>query len=107
MIQDGGRSYSVNVRLHSALPLRQALVRRKQIRLDYDKLSTADKAKFDSDVKDFLECPGCAKYYILTLRIMPTDLNALRALQNSSLEELRQYVSLTNDKGERRNLVQY
>jgi len=105
--REDGRSYSVNVRLHSALPIRQAIVRLKQIFLKYDKFTAADKAKFDSEVKDFLECPGCAKYYILTLRMLPIDLNALRELQGSSLDNLKPYIFLTNDKGERRTLAQY
>jgi hypothetical protein len=105
--KDYDSSYPVNIRLLSALPIRQALVRQKQLRLNYDKLTTAEKAKFDSEVKDFLECPGCVKYYILTYRIVSNDLKVRLALKDLSLDELKPYVFLINDKGERRNLVHF
>ena len=101
----GGRGV-VNVRLHSALPVRQALARSKQIALNYEKWTVAEKAKFDSEAKEFLECPGCAKYYILTYRILSRDsLEDRRKLRNLTLDELKSHVFLLNDKGERRDLA--
>lgn len=98
----------VNVRLHSALPIRQALVRRRQIIRDYDQWTAADKAIFDSQVRDFLKCPGCAKYYILTYHIFPRDSSeARRKLKNLTLDDLKPYVFLINDKGERRRLANF
>ncbi len=99
--------YSTNIRLHSALPIRQALVRRKQIRMNYDNFTATDKVKFDSAVREDLECPDCAKYYILTLSIIPTDQKVLGLLTGLSLDKLTQYVFLANDKGDRRNLVKF
>lgn len=107
MKKDYYSPHPIHIRLHSALPIRQALVRQKQIRVNYDKFTSADKAKFDSEAKDFLECPGCAKYYILTYRIISSDLKVRRIFRDLSLDELKQYVFLINDKGERRNLVHF
>ena len=106
-IRDDNGSYSANIRLHSALPIRQALVRQKQTRMNYNRLNAADKAKIDSDVQEALECPECTNFYIVTLRIIPTDQKALRLLTSSSLDDLKPYVSLANDKGERRELINF
>jgi hypothetical protein len=98
--------YTVIIRLRSALPVRQAIVRQRQIRLNYDKFTPADKSRFDAEVKEFIECPDCSKYYILTLGTM-NDSYPLRALKDISLDALKSYTSLTNDKGERRDLVHF
>lgn len=88
--------------LHSALPIRQAIVRRKQIYLNYHKFSVADKARFDSEVREFLECPDCRKYYMVTL-----SAEALSPLRHLSVQEVGRYVYLANEKGERRGLVTF
>lgn len=80
--------------------------------MNYDKLSEADRARFDAEVKSFLECSDCAKYLIVTL-VSPittfaegsTGADIVGGLKGSSLEKLKPYVYLTNDKGERRQLA--
>jgi hypothetical protein len=99
--------YSANIRLHSALPIRQALLRIKQIRMNYDNLIATDKLKFDSAIRESLECPDCARYYILTLTIRPTDQKILGLLTGLSRDKLTPYVFLANDKGDRRKLVKF
>jgi len=96
------RGHPTIIRLRSALPIRQALVRQKQISLNYHKFTAADKARFDSDVKEFLECPDCAKNYIVTL-----SSQALTALRGLSFEEVKPFIYLANDKGERRALIHF
>lgn len=96
------RQYMTVIRLRSALPLRQALVRQRQHGLNYDKFTVADKTSFDSDVKGFLECPACVKSYIVTL-----NSHALSPLREMSLEQVRPFVYLANDKGERRSLTHF
>ncbi|MBA2735577.1 MAG: hypothetical protein H0U50_02195, partial [Pyrinomonadaceae bacterium] len=44
----------VVIRLHSALPIRQALVRIQQISAGYDKMDEKQKADFDAGQRDFL-----------------------------------------------------
>ncbi|MEK6279191.1 MAG: hypothetical protein AABN95_02450 [Acidobacteriota bacterium] len=118
-----GQSYSATVRLRSALTVRQALVRQKQLAVGYDKLNSVDRARFDAETKEFLMCLDCSKYYILTLASLvpagspPVTLSDNVTLQGTqgtdvsvalvgrSLNDLKEYVYLTNDIGERRELV--
>jgi hypothetical protein len=104
--EEGRETYFITIRLRSALFVRQALVRQRQIHLNYDKFTPDDKARFDSDVKEFLECSDCSKYYIVTLG-SKNDSYPIRVVTESSLDKLKPYVSLTNDQGERRDLVHF
>jgi len=96
------RDHPSIVRLRSALPIRQALVRQKQITLNYQKFTAADKARFNSEVKEVLECSDCAKNYIVTLRAQ-----ALAGLRGLSFEQVKDFIYLANDKGERRPLIHF
>jgi hypothetical protein len=118
-----GQSYSATIRLRSALPVRQALVRQRQLAVNYDKLKTADRVRFDAETNEFLKCSDCLKYYIVTLASMlpagspPVTLSDNVTLtgnvgidigvvlERKSLNDLKPYVHLTNDKGERREIV--
>ena len=104
-IERGEADFSVTVRLRSALPIRQALIRQRQLHLNYEKFPPAEKARFDADAKLFLDCADCAQYYIVTLDSPFNHPSPLRALKELSSEELKPNVSLVNDKGERRELV--
>lgn len=105
--RDRSTPYFVNIRLHSALTIRHALVRYRQIRINYKKLSEAEQAKFDSDVRDFVQCLDCAKYYVVTITIRPVEPKVLREIQALSFVDLKSLVFLTNEKGERRDLVNF
>lgn len=107
-------AFQVTVRLRSALPIRQALVRRRQLYVQYDKLTADDQARFDSEVKGFLECPDCAKYYMVTLDSARgtgpgggSFFDPLETLKKLSLDELKSTIYLVNDRGERRYLEQF
>ena len=117
-----GVSYSVTVRLRSALPIRQALIRGRQLAVNYDKFSDADKKRFDAETKDFLECSDCAKYYLVTISSYMTGSSPPRSvpggtlpgsygvdisepLRSLTLNDLKPHVHLSNDKGERRALA--
>jgi hypothetical protein len=104
-VGQGTDTLIVTIRLRSGLTIRQALIRQRQLQLNYERLTPANKARFDADAKDFLDCSDCAKYYIVTLSSPFNVPSPLRAIKELSLEELRPYVSLVNDKGERRELV--
>jgi hypothetical protein len=93
---------TTTIMLHSALPIRQALVRDKQIFLNYHKFSAADKSRFDSEVREFLECPDCKKYYMVSI-----SAEALSPLRQLSTQQVKPYVYLANEKGERRALVRF
>jgi len=99
-----GSSYRLTARLFSARPVREALVRRRQLVANYDKFGEADRARFDADTGAFLECADCARYYVVTLS-GETPGGLLRTLGGRSAEELRRHVSLTNERGEGRTLA--
>lgn len=113
-------TYTVTIRLRSALPIRQALLREKQIVMNYKRFSAADKARFDKETRSFVECSDCANYYIVTivsLRPPRTEppLNVKRdlwfdivsSLKHFKIEDLRSKVYLANDKGDRRDIVHF
>jgi hypothetical protein len=100
----------VVIRLHSALPVRQALIRLQQIGAGYDKMSGDKKAEFDASTKGFLECAICKNYYVVTLTQF-TDASNQRVeeaiFQRFTLNDVKDNVYLINDKGEKRELVQF
>ena len=111
-------SFAAVIRLRSALPIRQAVVRQRMLVVNYDKLSAGDQSRFDAEVKQFLECSDCASNYILTLGspIMVfhntsegpnTSFDIVSRLKDLSLKDLKEYIYLANDKGERRQLVYF
>lgn len=103
---EGGQAdFRVTIRLRSALTIRQALIRQRQLQLNYERFPPAEKARFDADAKLFLDCADCARYYIVTLDSPSNHPSPLRALKDLSPEDLKPNVSLVNDRGERRELV--
>lgn len=100
----------VTVRLRSALPIRQALVRLKQLEAKYDKMSEHNRADFDAKMKGLLECPACADNYIITLgppvsqRQMKSGIGSLRNVTPSLLERR---VYITNELGVHRELAHF
>lgn len=101
---------SIRMRLHSGLPIRQAIVRLQQIDVGYDKMSDADKAAFDASKKGFLDCTICKNYYVMTIT---KDRDASRStveegvFQGMTFEELKGQIKLVNDKGEEREIAQF
>jgi hypothetical protein len=94
-----------SVRLRSALPIRQAFVRQKRLAVGYEKLAAADRAAFDADVKEFLECAPCAKYYVVSVQSPLLNEARKRAPDAYSPELFRERAYLTNDKGQWRPCV--
>ncbi|MGI8554760.1 MAG: hypothetical protein ACR2LT_00150, partial [Pyrinomonadaceae bacterium] len=100
----------VQIRLHSALPVRQAFVRLQEIAAGYDKMDEKKRAEFDDKIKNTLECPLCQKFYIVTLSksVNTSGQNVEDGLfQTMKLEDLKGNVWLENDKGERQELAQF
>jgi hypothetical protein len=111
-------SYTAIIRLRSALPIRQALLRQKQLLMNYDKFSSADKTRFDHETSEFLSCSDCGKHYLVTLSSpvvaddarpfqIPRGFDIVQVLARASMEELKRHVHLVNDKGEERKLAQF
>jgi hypothetical protein len=100
----------VYIRLHSALPIRQAFVRLQQLEVGYDKFDEKKRAEFDAATKNILECPLCKNYYIVTITkaVNSSGQGVEEGLfQTMTLNELKSNVWLENEKGEKRELVQF
>jgi hypothetical protein len=101
---------AVTLRLRSALPIRQALLRLKQLDAKYDKMNANERAAFDVKMKGILECPACADNYVVSLGPPISNkqiLNGVISLKHATLESLKGYVYLANERGERRELVHF
>jgi hypothetical protein len=101
--------YRVTLRLRSALPVRQALVRLKQLEAKYDDMNATDRAAFDAKTKGLLECPACAQNYVVTISCKSTNYPGADALydglKGATLPAVKPYVHLLNDRGEQRELI--
>ncbi|HLM02315.1 MAG TPA: hypothetical protein VK400_14785 [Pyrinomonadaceae bacterium] len=98
------------IRLQSGLPLRQALVRLQQIEAGYDKMSEEKRAQYDARTKEFLDCPICKNYYVVTLtkyRKSSSEGVDDGMFQTLRLEDLKGNIQLVNDKGEQRQLAHF
>ena len=88
--------------LRSALPVRQALLRRRQLEAKYDRMGEAERAEFDKKNKALLECPACARNYVISFN------SKNRALTNTSFgQKGKGSIYLENDRGERREAVHF
>lgn len=98
------------VRLHSGYPIRHAIARGRQIAAGYDKMDDKQKSDFDLSSKGFLDCAICKDYYVVSVTSLP-DSNSQSLdeaiFQRSTLAELKELISLMNDKGEKRSLFQF
>jgi hypothetical protein len=103
--------FKFTLRLRSALPVREALVRLKQIDAHYDQLNEKERATFDSKTKGLLDCLACADNYVLSLSSRSEnspgwDL-AFKSYEKMTLAMLRENVFLSNNKGEKRELIHF
>ncbi len=99
------------LRLRSALPVRQALVRLKQLETNVDRLTEQEGAKFLAQIKGMLECPACTDNYVLTLSSNSTTSPGADAVftiyKGGRLADLQRYIYIANERGERRSLVHF
>jgi hypothetical protein len=100
----------VVIRLHSALPIRQALIRLRQIEAGYDKMDEKKRADFDEITKNYLACPLCQNYYVVTMtKFSNSSAQGVQdgLFQTMKFEQLKGKVRLVNDKGEQRDLAEF
>jgi hypothetical protein len=97
------------IRLFSAMPVRQGIVRLQQIDAGYDKMNSDDKAKFDAGKAGFLECKICKDYYVVTLQKFKDSSTSVTngIFQTLKLPDVKGKIWLENDKGERRELTEF
>ena len=90
------------LQLRSALPVRHALLRLRQINEKYESMSDKKKAEFDEKNRALIECPACADNYVVSL-IPPATADARSLL----LERMKPAVRLLDERGRRRELVHF
>ena len=99
------------LRLRSAVPVRQAVVRLRQLQTDIEKMSPKDLAAFDAQTKGLLECPACAANYVVTLsaksKNSPGADPVYTTFKGGRLADLQRYVYIANERGDRRSLVHF
>jgi hypothetical protein len=103
--------FQFRLRLRSALIMRQALFRLKQLDANYYEMNKPDRAAFDAKYKGLLECPACEQNYVLTLssksKQRPGADAIYTAFKGGRLADLQRYVFIANGRGERRDLVYF
>jgi len=98
------------MRLHSGLPIRQAIVRLRQIQAGYDKMDETQRTEFDKTTAGMLNCVICQKFYVITMtRFLDSTRQSVEegVFQRMGFEQLKGNMWLLNEKGERRELVQF
>ena len=99
------------LRLRSALPVRQALVRLKTLETNIEKMTGEQRAAFEKQTKGLLECPACAANYVVTLssksKNSPGADAVFATFKGGRLADLQRYIYIANERGERRSLVYF
>lgn len=99
---------AITVRLRSAMPVRQAMLRLRQLHEKYDRMSDAKRAEFDEKNRPLIECPACADHYAVAFLPPPGGrLTLPRALLSTAPAKLMLHVQLLNERGELRAAVHY
>ena len=103
--------YRVTLRLRSALPIRKAIVRLKQIEAKYDQMSDKDREVFDAKIRGLLDCPGCVQNYVITMTCKSTNYPGAdclyEGLRGATLPGVKPYIHILNDRGDQRDLIHF
>jgi hypothetical protein len=103
--------YSFTVRLRSALPIREAIVRLVQLDSNYDRMPPAEKKSLDTQTRELLECHECADHYVISVGFGSTNSQGADPIYNwfrgHSAQSLKGYIYIQNDRGDRRDLAAF
>lgn len=104
--------YRFTLRLHSALPIRQALVRREQLSWNYDKRSEAERKAFDRQAKEMLlDCAVCRDNYVLSVGFSSNNTSGNDMIHqwfgSTTLPAIKGYIYIANERGQRRDLMAF
>ena len=104
-------NYSFTLRLRSALPIRQAIVRLVQIESNYDGMQPGQKRALNAQTKELLECKECVDNYVISVGFGSTNSQGVDLIydwfRGQSVESLKGYIYIQNDRGERRELASF
>jgi hypothetical protein len=101
---------AVTIQLRSALPIRQALLRLKQLDAKYDKMNDKQRSDFDAKMRETLACSVCADKYVISLGPPQSSRpvgSGTRSLRDLTLGLLKKRVYIANESGERRELIYF
>ena len=113
VINQGGIQPSVDfiftLRLRSSLAIRLALIRKNQLETKTESLSKEELEIFNKRQRGLYECPACAENYVVTLSCKSKESKNFDAVyvafSKAQLSDIKRYIVLQNDKGEKRELV--
>ena len=101
-------AYTIQIR--SALPVRQALVRRAQLQQNYDRMPAEDRQRFDQEIERFLAEDFSDRVVILVMFDSNVDLDrrdVVRHWQAQSTQTLKNSVFLIGSKGRKAELQDF
>ena len=108
---EDARDYRFTIRLRSALPIRQAVVRLVQLEAKYDQMQAAQKKSLDAQTRELLECRDCRDNYIISVGFGSTNSQGIDLIydwfKGQTKESLRGYIYLANNRGGRRELSRF
>ena len=100
--------YRFTLRLRSALPIRQAIVRLIQLQAKYDQMEAEQKKALDAQTRELLECGDCRDNYVISVGFGSLNAPGLDLIydwfKGQTIQSLKGYILLTNDQGQSREL---
>lgn len=103
--------FTFTLRLRSSMAIRLALIKKNQLETDLEKLSKKELELYDQRQVGLYQCPACEQNYVLTLTASSRENRnfdpVFTAFGNAQIEELKKYIYLLNDRGEKRRLVHF
>ncbi len=106
-----GIDFTFTLRLRSSLAIRLALIRKNQLEINIEKLSAKERELFNQRQKGLYDCPACLENYVLTLSSKSRENKGADAVYTAFggdvFDNIKRYIYLQNDKGEKRELVYF
>src|SRR5205085_1223158 len=103
--------FTVTLRLRSSMAIRLALIREEQLQTDVKALNNDDLTLYNKRQKGLYECPACVENYVVTVTSRSKENKNYDAIYtlfaSAKLEELKRFIYLQNEKGEKRELVHF
>jgi hypothetical protein len=103
--------FTFTLRLRSSMAIRLALIRQEQLEAAAKELSSAELELYHKRQKGLYECPACAENYVVTVTSRSKENKNYDAIYaafgGAKLEDLKRYIYLQNEKGEKRELVHF
>jgi hypothetical protein len=99
------------LRLRSSMAIRLALIRKNELETDMTKLTKEEIDLFKKKQRGLFDCPGCVENYVLTLSAKSNENKNFdpiyKIFANAKFDELKKYIYLLNDKGEKREMTHF